>query len=166
MLQPVVRRTWGPKGHTPILYSWDRHDRLSISGAITLAPSRRRLGFYFYIQGENIRGESAVQLIVRVQRAVRRRLLVVWDRWNVHRKAARLLKRRLGGRVAFEWLPAYAPDLNPVEGVWNHAKYGDLANFVPDDIEHLRKELALSLHNQRSTTSLLRSFFDHAGLTL
>ena len=166
MLQPVVRRTWGPRGQTPILYSWDRHDRLSTAGAITLAPSRRRLGLYFHIQGENIRGESAAEFIVRVQRAVRRPLLVVWDRWNVHRKAARLLFARFGRRITFEWLPAYSPDLNPVEGVWDHAKYADLANFIPDDIEHLRKELAASLRDQRSTTSLLRSFFDHAGLTL
>jgi transposase len=166
MLQPVVRRTWGPKGHTPILYSWDRHDRLSIAGAIALAPSRRRLSLYFHIQRENIRAESAAQLVVRVRRAVRRRLLVLWDRWNVHRKAARLLAARFGRQIAFEWLPPYSPDLNPVEGVWNHAKYADLANFVPDDIEHLHKQLAASLHDQRSTTSLLRSFFDHAGLTL
>jgi len=166
MLEPLVRRTWGPRGRTPILYSWDRHDRLSVSGAITLAPRRRRLGLYFHIQDENICSEGATEFIVRVQRAVRRRLLVVWDRWNVHRKAARLLFARFGRRITFEWLPAYSPDLNPVEGVWDHAKYADLANFVPEDIDHLRKELAWSLGDQRSTTSLLRSFFDHAGLTL
>ena len=31
-----------------------------------------------------------------------------------------------------EWLPAYAPDLNPVEPAWSHTKYGDLANYVPE----------------------------------
>lgn len=25
MLQPVVRRTWAPQGHTPIHHSWDHH---------------------------------------------------------------------------------------------------------------------------------------------
>ncbi|MBI4758435.1 MAG: IS630 family transposase, partial [Chloroflexi bacterium] len=35
MLQPVVRRTWAPQGKTPIQYSWDRHDRLSVLAAIT-----------------------------------------------------------------------------------------------------------------------------------
>lgn len=166
MLQPVVRRTWGPKGQTPIIYSWDRHDRLSVAGAITIAPRRRRLGLYFHIQDENICGEMAADFVVGIQRAVRRPLLVVWDRWNVHRKAARLLEARLGQRITFEWLPPYSPDLNPVEGVWDHAKYADLANFIPDDIDHLRKELAWSLRDQRSTTSLLRSFFDHAELPL
>ena len=42
MLPPVVRRTWAPQGCTPLLYRWDRHARLSIIGAITVAPRRKR----------------------------------------------------------------------------------------------------------------------------
>jgi transposase len=44
MLQPPVRRTWAPKGHTPIHYSWDRHDRLSVNGALTVSALQQRLG--------------------------------------------------------------------------------------------------------------------------
>ena len=166
MLQPVVRRTWGPQGQTPVLRCWDRHDRLSVVGAISVSPRRRRLGLSFHLQDENFRGEQVGEFLARVQRALRRPLLVVWDRWSVHRKAARWIEARLGRRILFEWLPPYAPDLNPVEGVWDHAKYADLANFVPDDLEHLREEVAASLRDQRSTTSLLRSFFEHAKLPL
>jgi transposase len=36
-----------------------------------------------------------------------------------------------------EWLPAYAPELNPDEQVWNHSKYSQLANFIADNVEHL-----------------------------
>ena len=39
--------------------------------------------------------------------------------------------------IQFEWLPAYAPELNPVEQCWNRTKYSDLPNFIPDDIDHL-----------------------------
>ncbi len=38
MLQPVVRRTWAPRGETPVHRSWDRHDRLSVISAITVSP--------------------------------------------------------------------------------------------------------------------------------
>jgi transposase len=41
--------------------------------------------------------------------------------------------------VEFEWLPAYAPELNPVEARWSNTKYSDLANFVPDDTPHLKR---------------------------
>jgi len=39
----------------------------------------------------------------------------------------------------FEWLPSYAPELNPVEQCWNHTKCHDLANFIPEDLQHLQK---------------------------
>ena len=47
-----------------------------------------------------------------------------------------------------EWLPGYAPELNPSEQIWNHDKYTDLANFVPDDIQHLARRVGLSFHYQ------------------
>lgn len=166
MLQPVVRRTWAPRGQTPIHYSWDRHDRLSAISALTASPVRRRLGLYFRLQEENFRGEAAAEFLVEVRRALRHPLLVVWDRWSVHRKAARLLAARLGEGIHFEWLPPYAPELNPTEQVWTHTKYADLANFIPEDVGHLRSEVAASITDQRSTPLLLRSFFAHAKLEL
>jgi len=166
MLQPVVRRTWAPRGQTPVQYSWDRHDRLSAMSALTVSPRRRRLGLYFHLQDENIRGETVASFLVKVRRALGRPLLVVWDRWSVHRKAARLLAPLGGDRIGFEWLPPYAPELNPTEQVWTHTKYADLANFIPEDLGHLRSEVAASITDQRSTPSLLQSFFAHAQLKL
>jgi transposase len=166
MLQPLVRRTWAPRGRTPMLYSWDRHDRLSVIGALTLAPRRRRLGLYFRIHSQNIHAEHEANFVAGVYRALRRPLLVVWDRWSVHRKAARMLQEHFGKAITFEWLPPYAPDLNPMEGVWGHTKYADLANFIPEDIDHLHTEVLGSLQQQRSTPALLASFLRHAGLTL
>lgn len=166
MLQPVVRRTWAPRGQTPIQYSWDRHDRLSAISALTVSPKRRRLGLYFHLQEANIRAEAAAEFLVQLRRALGRPLRVVWDRWSVHRKAARLLAARVGTAIDFEWLPPYAPELNPTEQVWTHTKYADLANFIPEDLAHLRSEVAASITSQRSTPRLLRSFFDHAQLRL
>jgi hypothetical protein len=37
---------------------------------------------------------------------------------------------------------SYAPELNPVDMVWNHNKYADLANFIPDDVP-IRTKLLL-----------------------
>jgi transposase len=164
MLQPLVRRTWAPRGKTPIHRSWDRHDRLSVISAITVSPRRRRLKLYFTIHSGNIRAPEATRFIRSVRRQVGTKLLLVWDRLNVHRSAAKQLQRRAD--LPIEWLPPYAPDLNPVEQVWGHSKYSTLANHLPADLFSLHCAVAVALNQQADRSDLLRSYFQHAGLFL
>lgn len=166
MLQPVVRRTWAPKGQTPIQYSWDRHDRISTIAALTLAPRRRRLGLYFQIHSHNIHAEEVITFLHLVHRNLRRRLIVVLDRYSVHRKAVRLLQEVGVDWLEVEWLPSYAPELNPVEMLWNHTKYADLANFIPEDKNDLFQAVSISIDSTRQNGQLIRSFFKHASLDL
>ena len=164
MLQPVVRRTWAPKGRTPIQYSWDRHDRLSALAALTLAPYRRRLGLYFQLHHHHIRFDDVMAFLHWVHRHLRRKFILVLDRYSVHRKAVRLLQEAGVDWFEVAWLPAYAPDLNPVEMIWNHCKYDDRANFIPEDIAHLEQAVTTSIHATRRMSGLKRSFFAYAGL--
>jgi len=162
MLQPLVRRTWAPKAQTPVMYSWDRHDRLSVIAGLSLSACNHRIGLYFALHEKNVTAEEVEAFLRRVQRALGRQLIVVMDRWPVHRKAAKSL---FGDqRFWIEYLPPYAPDLNPVEHVWNHTKYGDLANYVPDNLQELELELDWSIDQTRRRPELLRSFFHAAEL--
>jgi len=161
MLQPLVRRTWAPRGQTPVLKSWDRRDRLSVISAITISPERRRLGLYFQVHRENVRNHHVCSFLTALRRQLGRGMVVVLDRLNAHRTAAKKLLRRKTG-YDFEWLPAYAPELNPVEFIWSHTKYGDLANFVPDDVDHLDDGLSESLEG--TTHDIISSAFRHAKL--
>ena len=166
MLQPVRRRTWAPRGKTPIQYSWDRHDRLSVISGITVSPIRQRLGIYFRIHKQNIHYEQVMQFLTLIHRHLGRKFIIVLDRYSVHRKAIRLLRDKHPDWIDVEWLPAYAPELNPVEQIWNHSKYSDLANFIPEDIEELDKELANSIQSQSHNNSLILSYFKFAKLKL
>ena len=166
MLQPVVRRTWAPRGQTPIQYSWDRRDRLSVISAITIAPQRRRLGLYFQIYEANICFEQVIAFLTLLHRQLRRKFIVVLDRLNAHRKGIRLLQAAHPDWFEVEWLPPYAPDLNPVEMVWNHTKFADLANFIPEDIDHLEQAVTTSIVDTRQVISLKLACFAHAGLDL
>lgn len=165
MLQPLCRRTWAPRGDTPVLRAWDRHDRWSVLGALSLAPWALRLGCYFRIRGRNITAEEICDFLRQLHRQLRRPLIVVMDRWSVHRKAVRLLEAGGAGWLRVEWLPGYAPELNPVEHLWNHTKWGDLANFVPENAEHLYRAAQGSLSKQRDDPARLYSCFRAAGLT-
>lgn len=166
MLQPLVRRTWATKGETPIQYSWDRHDRLSVITGITVSPVRQRLGLYFYLHGRNITFEQVIEFVTLLHRHLRRKFILVLDRYSAHRKAVRILQEEHPDWFEVEWLPAYAPDLNPVEMVWNHSKYGDLANFIPEDVNDLQQAARTSFENTRGQTRLLHAFFQYAGLEL
>jgi len=166
MLQPVVRRTWAPKGKTPIQYSWDRRDRLSVISAITLSPVRQRLGLYFDIHNHNVTFVEVMAFLTMIHRRLRRKFILVLDRLTAHRKAVRLLQAAHPDWLEVVWLPAYAPDLNPVEMVWNRAKYTDLANFIPENVHDLHQAVRASLDTTRTKQDLIRSFFQHARLEL
>jgi transposase len=162
LLQPLRRRTWAPCGRTPVHYAWDRHDRWSVMGALSLAPWALRIGVYFRLYDHNIVTDDVVEFVRHLHRQLGRKLILVWDRWNVHRSAAKRLARYRWLQI--EWLPSYAPELNPVEAMWNHTKYSNLANFIPDDAEHLGQSIRSSIASQRRDPYLKHSFFRYAGL--
>jgi transposase len=171
MLQPLVRRSWAPRGQTPILRCWDRRDRLSVIGAITVPPGRERyrLSAVFRIHTRNVRTPEATEFLRILDRQAHGSLVVVLDLLNVHRAAVKrwLASRRPEApRVAVEWLPPYAPDLNPAEQLWNNGKRTDLANLAPTNRDDLRGHVHRSLIRQRCSPDLLAAAFDHAGLPL
>ena len=171
MLRPLVCRTWALRGQTPIMRCWDRRDRLSVTAAITVPPSRQRhrLAVTFRIQDCNVKTADTLAFLRATDRHVGGPLIVILDRLNVHRAAVRRWmagRSRDAPRAVVEWLPAYAPDLNPVEQIWNTGKRRDLANLAPADAADLRRYVRRSLIGQRHRPSLLASFFDHAGLPL
>lgn len=166
MLQPLRRRTWALRGKTPVQYAWDRHDRLSAIAALTFSSVERRPNVFFQLHDTNLRTQSAVKFLTELHRHVRQPIVVVWDRLNVHRSAARQLKEAFPQRFDFEWLPPYAPELNPVEQLWNHTKYAELANVIPQDLEDLYDLVEFTIDNNRRKTQLLQSFLKYTKLRI
>ena len=161
MLQPVRRRTWAPAGKTPQQDAWDRHDRLSVIGLIGVSPLRHRLSLYFTFQPENVQTEHTVCLLRQLHYHYGSKVILVWDRLRAHLSAAAYFEAHRPDWFQFEWLPAYAPELNPVEQCWNHTKYADLPNFIPDDVDHLGTAICESMLDQRQDQALLRLSLIH-----
>ena len=167
MLQPVVRRTWAPRGQTPILRQWDRRDRLSAISALTAAPRRRRFGLYWAVYRHNIRSPEVLRFLQALRRHLPHGFTLIWDRHRPHRATrVQTWLAKYAAPIRVEWLPAYAPDLNPAEHVWGHIKYGDLANFAPAALDQLEEAVVTSLGQKRTHRGLLASFFRAAGLEL
>lgn len=120
----------------------------------------------FRLYGDNVRAAQVIDYLRQLHRAHGRDLLVVMDRLNVHRSAVRQLRERGTRWLHVEWLPSYAPDLNPVEAMWSHAKYTTLANFVPDDRDQLADAVIEAVGDLHFKPLLLQSFFQAAKLRL
>lgn len=168
MLTPVRRRTLAPRGQTPVLTCWDRHDRISAISGITLSPRRRLPGLYFELLPDNT--NATAEHVVAFLRSLKEslpRVTVVWDRHNIHSKS-RLVKAFLAANpsVVVEDLPAYAPTENPDEGVWGWTKYGRLANFAPADTAALRERVQAELTWLKQHPYFLYSFIEHTNLPL
>jgi transposase len=166
LLQPLRRRVWAPKGETPLQYAWDRHDRITAMAAVTRAPWASRLGMYYELLDHNARTTDFVRFVREVHKHLRRPLTLVWDRLPAHRSAVRQLAANGSSWLHVEWLPGYAPDLDPAEDVWNQSKYNDLANIIPENIESLREMLDDLFSTYRHDINRLHSFFVFAELPI
>jgi transposase len=93
------------------------------------------------------------------------KLLVVWDRAPTHRCGrVREFVARQRGRLALEYLPAYAPELNPVEYVWGYWKHHELPNFCPRDFAQLSYHARRALRRMRRRPTLVMAFWEQADL--
>jgi transposase len=96
--------------------------------------------------------EETILFLTHLLRYIKTPLLVVWDRLPAHR--SRLVGEfldSLDGQIAIEYLPPYAPELNPVEYLWGHWKQHTLPNVCPKDLWQL---------SERTTTPPSMLFFD------
>jgi transposase len=92
-------------------------------------------------------------------------LTVVWDRGPIHDKA-KVVQAWLADHpgVKTEKRPAYAPTLNPDEGVWGWAKYGRLSNLAASDTEEIWDNVVEELVTAKHSPKLLNGFIQATEL--
>jgi transposase len=161
-LLPGVVKTYSPEGETPILHEWQTRDHLSVMGAV--APDGK---IFTMVRQESLNGLHTIEFLLHLGHVAGDRLLLIWDRSPIHRRAEVMeFLAKVGRAIHLEVLPPYAPDLNPVEWLWKHLKKVELRNRSCLDLEELHMELHLALGRARRRPPLVRSFFEGAGLEL
>ena len=79
-----------------------------------------------------------IHFLKALLRHIDRPLLILWDRLPAHR--SRLVREFIElseGHIETEYLPPYAPELNPVEYLWAYWKQHELPNVCPKDYGEL-----------------------------
>src|SRR5258708_29172938 len=124
---PGVVRTYGPRGKTPVIMEWQTHDHLSVMAAVTA-----RGNLFTLIRQEPFTGLHCIALLKRLLGLVSGKLLVIWDRSPIHRRLTvkRFIDSVARSRLVVEVLPAYAPELNPVEWLWSQLKTWNCATSL------------------------------------
>ena len=154
-------RTWAPRGQTPVLQYHFNWKVLSAAAGITW------WNFYFRLYPDTIHATEVIDFLGHLLRHLPGKLLVVWDGLRQHR--ARLTKAFVAaqrGRLAIEQLPAYAPELNPVEYLCGYWKKHELPNFCPHDFAQLNHHARRALRRMRRRPRLVRAFWEQAQLFL
>lgn len=168
LMAPLVRRSWAPRGETPVLYQRTRsHQKVSAIAALCIAPTRDHVSLCFRLHpNQNIRAPLVLAFLRQLLRQLQAPVVVVWDRLQAHRAliVQSFLKRRAG--LCAEFLPPYAPELNPVEYLWSYLKSNPLANWAPTDLEILTTTTRHHTRRVQRHEELLRSFLAHSSLFL
>jgi transposase len=156
-----VVRTYAPVGHTPILREWCTRDHLS---AISVLSPEGKL--YFHSQDYSLNSDDVVAFLEHLLREMPGQIMIIWDGAPIHR--SHIIKEFLANgasqRLHLERLPAYAPELNPGEGLWRQLKGVELRNVCCFNLPHLRRELRDAVKRVRRKPRLIKGFFDGAQL--
>lgn len=159
--RPTRVRTWAPKGQTPVLQYSFNWKQLSAMAGVTWWQ------FYFRLFPGSIRGPQVVEFLKALRRHLRQRLLIIWDGLRAHK--SRLVQAYLEsqrGAVQVEFLPAYAPELNPVEYLWGYLKTHEVSNLCVANFGQLTTFARNRLRSMQRRPTLVRAFCKQAELPL
>ncbi|MEF8843298.1 MAG: transposase [Haloarculaceae archaeon] len=168
-LTPTFHRTWAPMGETPFVETESSTDPVAVISALTYTPETGDCELYFRSQQDHFDGDSIYSFLRDVADFLPRDVMFILDNLPAHFPAVAQLRDEFAEtatEVAVEWLPTYAPELNPTEFVWRESKYVELANYAPKDLDILQRRVGQSLTPKQNHQSFLRSCFDFAELEL
>ena len=152
---PPLGRTYGLKGHTPVVQSSGQRQSINVISAVNASGA-----FWAATYTGKLNAESFIVFLKNFMAGRQRKVLLVVDGHPAHK--ANLVKAyiaELAGRLELHFLPPYAPDLNPDEFVWNHMKNNGVSKKPLKKNESLRERVESDLLALVGNKALVASFF-------
>jgi putative transposase len=169
-MAPLLRTTLAQRGHTPRIEQRARQrDKVSVAAALWKTPGPAglvRLAYRTY-PDQFVNNALYAEFLDDLMRYRLRRVpvIVLHDRGNMHKgEPVEELLADIDRLLGFECLPAYAPELDPVEELWDWLKYDELPNFAPRDVTHLDRVINAKLHALHWDQPRLRTFLANSPL--
>lgn len=156
----VHGKTWAPRGETPVVERPGERQSMSAASAVNSKGA-----FWFDTYPGALSGELFVTLLTKLMFRRRRAVHLVVDGLPAHKKACvKEYVTSTEGKLTLHFLPGYAPDLNPDELVWSHAKRTGVARRPLMRGEKLDQRVHEQLADIGNDPSLIRSFFRHPSV--
>jgi hypothetical protein len=164
--RPSIRRTWAPKGETPILIHAFNWKKISICAAMGYRWDGKRTKLLFQTRDGNYNAPSLIEFLEDLRRELRgQKAVLVWDGLPAHKsKEMKTYLHSQRSWLTVDSLPGYAPDLNPVEMLWGSIKGQELANRCGEDLDEIDQAVRGGMARVRSS-KLPLSFLKHVGLS-
>lgn len=153
--------TWAPKGHRPILRRVTR-ERRAVSTAVGMTISGKIYQRHFL---GGMKSQQVVQTLAHLLAHLPEGFILVWDRGRIHKSKETKAYLAMHPEMAVEWLPPYAPELNPEEYCHGNVKQR-LKNVTPASAQEICSLLDRGFARLRRRQDLLLSFFHEAGLSV
>jgi transposase len=156
----VQGTTWSAKAQTPVVAVPGQRQGISAASAVSSKGA-----FWFATYSGGLNGDLFVRLLGRMMRGRRKPLHLILDGLPAHKtKAVKQYVAGLQDKLTLHFLPGYAPDLNPDELVWSHAKRTGNARRPLQKGEKLADRVNAQLADIRRRPALVRSFFKHPSV--
>jgi len=165
--QPSVRRTWAPKGETPVLIHAFNWKKMSVCAALGYRWDGRRCRLWFQTRPGSYNAESLIGFLKDLKRHLRgQKAILVWDGLPAHKSQEMQVYLQVQKSwLQVERLPGYSPDLNPVEDLWGNVKGQELANRCAENLGESETALRSGMGRVRRPGRLPFAFLHHAGLS-
>lgn len=139
-----------------------------MSAALAYRPDRSQVALVFQAKPGSYNTASLIEFLADLHDHLDGDpVTLIWDGLSAHR--SKDMKAWLATQrhwLVVERLPAYAPELNPVEQVWGNIKATELANLCPNTIDEAHTAADTGLDRIGNSYQLCFSFLDHTGLRL
>ena len=156
----VQGTTWGAKGETPVVSVPGQRQSISAASAVSAKGA-----FWFVTYPGALTAVLFIDLLRRMMRGRRQPLHLILDGLPAHKtNAVTQYAAGLNGKLTLHYLPGYAPDLNPDELVWSHAKRTGHARRPLQKGERLAERITAQLAAMARRPALVRSFFKHPSV--
>lgn len=151
--------TWAPRGQTPKVESTGARFGLNMISAISRTGIMR-----FMVTESSVGADVFCQFIDRLAYKSRKKIFLIVDGHPVHRsKKVREHVASLNGKVILIRFPAYSPETNPDELVWNTVKSKIGRSFISGP-NILKSKAIGALRWLQKSPRIIKAFFDHPDL--